>query len=227
MITGEQGKPLAEARAEVRDAISELEYFADLEIPAEVINDGARATAHVLHRPVGPVAAITPWNFPLGTAITKIAPGLAAGCTMVLKPSPFTPLACLRLGELTRTVLPPGVLNIVSGSDQVGAWMSEHPIPRMVSFTGSVATGKRVAAAVAPDLKRMSLELGGNDPAIVLDDAEVDQVADALFVNAFSNCGQVCVAVKRVYAPERLHDKLVAALADRARARTGRRWPEG
>jgi acyl-CoA reductase-like NAD-dependent aldehyde dehydrogenase len=114
MITGEQGKPLAEARAEVRDAISELEYFADLEIPAEVIDDGTRATAHVLHRPVGPVAAITPWSFPLGTAITKIAPGLAAGCTMVLKPSPFTPLSCLRFGELTRTVLPLGVLNIVS-----------------------------------------------------------------------------------------------------------------
>lgn len=218
LITDEQGKPLAEARSEVRESISELRYFADLEVPAEVVGDGSSAAVRITHRPVGPVAAITPWNFPLGTAITKIAPSLAAGCTMVLKPSPFTPLACLRFGELARTILPPGVLNIISGSDQVGAWMSEHPIPRMVSFTGSVATGKRIAAAAAPDLKRVVLELGGNDPAVVLDDADVDQVADRLFANAFSNCGQVCTAIKRVYVPERLHGHYTAALADRARA---------
>lgn len=116
---------------------------------------------------------------------------------MVLKPSPFTPLSCLRFGELTREVLPAGVLNVLSGSDQVGAWMSEHPIPRMTSFTGSVATGKRVAAAAATDLKRITLELGGNDPAIILDDADVSKVADGLFTNAFGNCGQICVAIKR------------------------------
>jgi acyl-CoA reductase-like NAD-dependent aldehyde dehydrogenase len=218
LITDEQGKPLAEARSEVRESISELRYFADLEVPAEVIGDGTSAAVRLTHRPVGPVAAITPWNFPLGTAITKIAPSLAAGCTMVLKPSPFTPLACLRFGELTRTILPPGVLNIISGSDQVGAWMSQHPIPRMVSFTGSVSTGKRIAAAAAPDLKRVVLELGGNDPAVVLDDADIDQVADRLFANAFANCGQVCTAIKRVYVPERLHGDYTAALADRARA---------
>lgn len=219
LITDEQGKPLAEARGEVREAASELRYFADLEVPAELISQGSGSpSVRLMHRPVGPVAAITPWNFPLGTAVTKIAPSLAAGCTMVLKPSPYTPLACLRFGELTRAVLPPGVLNVISGSDQAGAWMSEHPIPRMVSFTGSVATGKRIAAAVAPDLKRVVLELGGNDPAVVLDDADLDQAADGLFASAFSNCGQVCTAIKRIYVPARLHADYTAALADRARA---------
>jgi acyl-CoA reductase-like NAD-dependent aldehyde dehydrogenase len=218
LITSEQGKPLAEARGELGDVVNDLRYFATLELPDEVVRDDRRSAVKVLRRPVGPVAAITPWNFPLGTAVAKIAPALAAGCTMVLKPSPFTPLTCLRFGELTREVLPAGVLNVLSGSNELGAAMVEHPVPRAVSFTGSVATGKHIAAAAAPDLKRVVLELGGNDPAIVLDDADLESVADGLFSNAFSNCGQVCVAIKRVYAPERLYDDLVAALAERAQA---------
>jgi acyl-CoA reductase-like NAD-dependent aldehyde dehydrogenase len=224
LITSEQGKPLAESRAEMQDAVADLRFFASLEVPAEAVGDGAHAAVRVLRRSVGPVAAITPWNFPLGTAVAKIAPGLAAGCTMVVKPSPFTPLACLSARRgVPRASLPPGVLNIISGSDQVGEWMSRHPVPRMVSFTGSIATGKRIAGAIAPDLKRATLELGGNDPAIVLDDVDVGQIAVRLFGNAFANCGQVCVAVKRVYVPERLHDELVAALADRASGQGGRR----
>jgi acyl-CoA reductase-like NAD-dependent aldehyde dehydrogenase len=148
----------------------------------------------------------------------KIAPALRAGNTVVLKPSPFTPLATLRLGELLRSVLPPGVLNVVSGGDALGAWMTEHPAARKISFTGSVATGKRVAAAAAPDLKRITLELGGNDPAIVLDDADVDAVADGIFWGSFGNAGQICSAIKRVYVPDSLHGALVDALADRARS---------
>jgi acyl-CoA reductase-like NAD-dependent aldehyde dehydrogenase len=215
VITSEQGKPLRESRAEVEDAVSDLRYFAGLEITAEQIGDGR---VSVLRRPVGTVAAITPWNFPLGTVIAKVAPGLAAGCTMIVKPSPFTPLSALRLGELARDILPAGVLNVVGGSDEVGAWMTAHPVPRMVSFTGSIATGKRIAAGAAPDLKRVTLELGGNDPAIVLDDVNVGDVADGVYDNAFANCGQVCVAVKRVYVPERLHAEFVEALAARARS---------
>jgi acyl-CoA reductase-like NAD-dependent aldehyde dehydrogenase len=221
VITREQGKPLRESRSEVQDAVSDLRYFAGLEITPERVGDGP-PSVKVLRRPVGTVAAITPWNFPLGTVIAKVAPGLAAGCTMVVKPSPFTPLAALRLGELTRDILPAGILNVVSGSDKVGAWMTAHPVPRMVSFTGSIATGKRIAAGAASDLKRVTLELGGNDPAIVLDDVSVGDVADGVFDNAFANCGQVCVAVKRVYVPERLHADFVEALAGRARsARVG------
>ena len=218
LITSEQGKPLAEARGELRGVYNNLRHFATLEVPEESLHDDQRVTVKVLRRPVGPVAAITPWNFPLGTAVAKIAPALAAGCTMVLKPSPFTPLTCLLFGELAREVLPGGVLNVLSGSNELGAAMVEHPVPRMVSFTGSVATGKRIAAAAAPDLKRLTLELGGNDPAIVLDDADAGSVAEGIFANAFSNCGQVCVAIKRVYAPERIYDKVVSALAERARA---------
>lgn len=218
VITTEQGKPLAESRSELSGTLEELRYFATLEVPVEIVCDNAEAAVRVLRRPCGPVAAITPWNFPIATAISKIGPALAAGCTMVLKSSPYTPLSCLLLGELSRDVLPAGVLNVVSGSNQVGAWMTEHPVPRMVSFTGSVATGKRVATAAAGDLKRVVLELGGNDPAIVLDDADIETVAEGLFTNTFHNCGQICVAIKRVYAPERLHDELVEALAARTRA---------
>jgi acyl-CoA reductase-like NAD-dependent aldehyde dehydrogenase len=191
--------------------------LAALDVTPEVIGHGASAVT-VLRRPLGAVAAITPWNFPVGTVVAKVAPGLAAGCTMVVKPSPFTPLAALRLGEIARAILPPGVLNVVSGSDQVGSWMTEHPVPRMVSFTGSIATGKRIAATAAADLKRLTLELGGNDPAIVLDDVDVEEIAGHLLDNAFANCEQVCVAIKRVYVPEQMHADFVDALAARARS---------
>jgi acyl-CoA reductase-like NAD-dependent aldehyde dehydrogenase len=218
VITSEEGKPLAEARSELGDAVHELEYFATLELPDEIVRDDAHTVVRVVRRPIGPVAAITPWNFPLGTAIAKIAPALAAGCTMVLKPSPYTPLSCLAFGELSRGILPPGVLNVLSGGNELGARMTEHPVPRMVSFTGSVATGKKIATTVAPDLKRVTLELGGNDPAIVLDDFDLEETAAGLFANAFGNCGQVCVAIKRVYVPRRRHDELVSAVASRAKA---------
>jgi acyl-CoA reductase-like NAD-dependent aldehyde dehydrogenase len=217
-ITAEQGKPLQQAKYELIGALGWLRYFARLEIPRELIQDDKRARVEVVRRPLGVVAAITPWNFPVSSACMKLAPALLAGNTVVLKPSPFTPLATLRMGELLRAVLPAGVLNVVSGSDALGAWMTAHPAVRKISFTGSVATGKRVAAAAAPDLKRVTLELGGNDPAIVLDDADVEAVADGIFWGAFSNSGQICSAIKRVYAPRPLHAALVDALAARARA---------
>jgi acyl-CoA reductase-like NAD-dependent aldehyde dehydrogenase len=166
VLTSEQGKPLADANLEVLGAGVWFKYFADLELPRELIQDDDHAFAEVLRRPLGVVAAITPWNFPLVLASWKIAPALLAGNTMVLKPSPYTPLATLKLGELLAGILPPGVLNVVSGGDELGAWMTAHLVPRKISFTGSVATGKHVAAAAAPDLKRVTLELGGNDPAI-------------------------------------------------------------
>ena len=218
LITREQGKPLGEARSELHDAMSDLRYFAQLELPREIIRDDEHTLVEVIRKPVGPVAAITPWNFPLGTAVAKLAPALAAGCTVVLKPSPVTPLACLRFGELVREIFPSGVLNIISGGNELGAAMSEHPIPRQISFTGSVATGKKISLAAAPDLKRVTLELGGNDPAILLDDVDIDAMAGSIFANAFSNCGQVCVAIKRVYVPERLYGEVVAALVARADA---------
>ena len=166
-------------------------------------------------RPFGVVGAITPWNYPVMLAAWKIAPALLAGNTVVIKPSPYTPLSTLRLGEILRDVLPPGVLNVVSGGDALGAWITQHPLVRKISFTGSVATGKKVAAAAAPDLKRVTLELGGNDAAIVLPDADPAAIADKIFWGAFTNSGQVCSAIKRVY----VHEDSFAALRDELTAR--------
>jgi acyl-CoA reductase-like NAD-dependent aldehyde dehydrogenase len=153
---------------------------------------------------------------------------LLAGNTLVLKPSPFTPLATLKMGELLNQVLPPGVLNVISGGDELGKWMTSHPVPRKVSFTGSVATGKHVAASAAPDLKRVTLELGGNDPAMVLDDVDPVEVADKLFAGAFGNTGQICSAIKRVYVPEGMQDAIVERLAEKANAaKVGDGFEEG
>ena len=218
LLTSEQGKPLADAGVEVFAAAIWCQYFANLETPPQIIQDDAEAIVEVARRPLGVVAAITPWNFPLTLAFWKIAPALLAGNTMVLKPSPFTPLTTLKVGEMLRDVLPPGVLNVVSGGDELGAWMTSHPVPRKISFTGSIETGKKVAASAAPDLKRVTLELGGNDPAIVLDDADPATVATAIFAGAFNNNGQVCSAIKRVYVPESMYDDVVDALAVHAKA---------
>ena len=217
LLTAEQGKPLNEANLEVFASAMWCSYFAELERPREVIQDDSEAFVEVVRRPLGVVAAITPWNFPLTLAFWKIAPALRAGNTLVLKPSPFTPLTTLRAVELLQAALPAGVLNVVSGGDGLGAAMTSHPVPRKVSFTGSIETGKKVAMSAAPDLKRLTLELGGNDPAIVLDDVNPAAVADAIFGGAFANNGQVCSAIKRVYVPERIYDDMVEALAERAR----------
>jgi acyl-CoA reductase-like NAD-dependent aldehyde dehydrogenase len=213
ILTQEQGKPLAKALEELLGGAVWFQYTASLQIPVEVLQDDASARIEVRRRPYGVVGAITPWNFPVLLAIWKIAPALLAGNTLVLKPSPFTPLSTLKLGEILRDALPAGALNIVSGNDQLGAWITGHPAVRKISFTGSVATGKKVAAAAAPDLKRMTLELGGNDAAIVLDDADPSKVAEKLFWGAFSNSGQICSAIKRLYVPEKLEKPIVDALA--------------
>jgi acyl-CoA reductase-like NAD-dependent aldehyde dehydrogenase len=213
VLTLEQGKSLREGSGEVLRMADWLRYYADLELSQEVIQDDAAGFAELVRRPVGVVAAITPWNFPLTLAAWKIAPALRAGNTLVLKPSPYTPLSSLLVGELLCGVLPDGVLNIVSGGDELGAAMVRHPVPRKISFTGSVAGGRSVYMGAAPDLKRVTLELGGNDPAILLDDIDVAQIAKKVFWGAFSNNGQICSAVKRVYVPARLHDEVVDTLA--------------
>ena len=178
-LTMEQGKPLAQAAGEVATAVAQLKSYAKMPLPHEVLNDDPKNRIEIQYRPFGVVAAIAPWNFPVMIAMSKVAPALLAGNTLVLKPSPFTPLATLRLGSILNEVLPPGVLNVVSGGNDLGARLSEHPSVTNISFTGSVATGKKVALAAAADLKRTTLELGGNDPAIILDDADVNQDRDA------------------------------------------------
>ena len=218
ILTAEQGKPLDQAAMEVFASGMWCQYFANLETPAQVIQDDADAFVEVVRRPIGVVAAITPWNFPVLLGFWKIAPALVAGNTLVLKPSPFTPLSTLKVVELLRDVVPPGVLNVVSGGDDLGSWMTSHPVPRKISFTGSTATGKLVAQSAAPDLKRVTLELGGNDPAIVLDDADPAKVSHAIFAAAFNNNGQVCSAIKRVYVPESIYGDVLEGLTAEAAA---------
>ncbi|WBB63416.1 aldehyde dehydrogenase family protein [Streptomyces sp. WMMC500] len=217
LLTREQGKPLAESYAEVARTAARLRYFADLAPRTRRIADGRPVRSEIRWRPLGPVAAIVPWNFPLQLAAAKFAPALAAGNTVVLKPSPFTPLATRLLGSVLATVLPEDVLTVVTGREPLGARLASHPGIRHVTFTGSVSTGRAVAEAAAASLARVTLELGGNDAAVLLDDVEVDRIADRLFWAAFRNCGQVCMAVKRVYAPTRLHAEVVEALAQRAK----------
>ncbi|WP_405694444.1 aldehyde dehydrogenase family protein [Streptomyces coelicoflavus] len=217
LLTREQGKPLTESHAEVARTAARLRYFAELDIGTQPVADDRPVHSRLRWRSLGPVAAIVPWNFPLQLASAKFAPALAAGNTVVLKPSPFTPLATRMLGSVLAGALPEGVLTIVTGREPLGARLASHPGIRYVTFTGSAATGRAVAAGAAASLARVTLELGGNDAAVLLDDVDVEEVADRLFWAAFRNCGQVCMAVKRVYAPSRLHGRVVEALAHRAR----------
>jgi acyl-CoA reductase-like NAD-dependent aldehyde dehydrogenase len=217
VLTAEQGKPLANSANEFGTSARWLRYYADLETPVEVIQDDDNGYAEIVRRPLGVVGAITPWNFPVSLAFWKIAPALRAGNSLVLKPSPYTPLSTLAVGEVLQQVLPPGVLNVVSGRDPLGARITEHPTPRKISFTGSTATGKKVMAGAAADLKRVTLELGGNDPAVILDDVDPEAIAEQLFWRAFGNNGQICVAVKRVYVHESMYPDVVEALSSKAR----------
>jgi len=216
LLTAEQGKPLRSAASEVRGAAHWLRAYAAVALTEEPLAEAAPARVSVGQRPLGVVAAITPWNFPLLLAAWKLAPALLAGNAVVVKPSPETPLTTLRMEELLRDVLPPGVLAVVSGDGALGAALVAHPAVRKVSFTGSTETGRAVAAAAAPGLKRVTLELGGNDAAIVLDDADPAAIAEELFWSAFENCGQVCAAVKRLFVPRRLAGALTDALAELA-----------
>jgi len=162
------------------------------------------------------VAAIGPWNFPFLLLVAKIAPALVTGNTVVIKPAPTTPLTVIRFAEIVADLLPAGVLNVVVDANDLGDMLTSHPDVAKVSFTGSTGTGQLVMASAAPTLKRLTLELGGNDAAIVLDDADPQAAANHIFERAMVNSGQVCVAIKRVYVPEAIYDDFCAALAERA-----------
>jgi succinate-semialdehyde dehydrogenase/glutarate-semialdehyde dehydrogenase len=226
LISREQGKPLAEGRAEVAYAASYIEWFAEEAtrangdvIPAPV--PGRQMLA--LKEPVGVVAAITPWNFPAAMIARKIAPALAAGCTVVAKPAEDTPLTSLALVKLAEEAgVPPGVLNIVTASRErtpevVDVWLDDARV-RKISFTGSTAVGKHLARRSADTLKKLSLELGGNAPFIVFDDADVDAAVDGLMAAKFRNGGQTCVCPNRVFVQAALHDRFVDQLAARVAA---------
>ncbi len=217
VITKEQGKPLSGSIREMAGTAHSLEAMGKLELKDEVLRDDGKNRFTLHYHPMGVVGAITPWNVPVGLAAHKIAQALISGNTMVLKPSPYTPLATLLLGEISRDILPPGVFNVVAGGNDLGQWLTEHPGVDKITFTGSVATGKRVMASAAGTLKRVTLELGGNDPAIMLDDADFDSMMPKVFGAAFANCGQICMAIKRVYVPEKRYDQVCETFANLAK----------
>ncbi|KTT99062.1 aldehyde dehydrogenase [Sphingomonas yabuuchiae] len=217
LLTAEQGKPHADAFNEVMGAGLWLKGAATLDLPVTVNEDSADRYSETRRVPIGVVGAIAPWNFPMVLAIFKVGPALLAGNTLVLKPSPFTPLTTLKFGELAATILPPGVLNVVTGGDSLGPWLTEHPGIDKVSFTGSTATGRRVMQSASATLKRVTLELGGNDAAIVLPDADVEVLAEQLFWAAFTNNGQICIATKRMYVHRDVYEPLKEALVAYAR----------
>ncbi|MEU0475974.1 aldehyde dehydrogenase family protein [Streptomyces olivaceus] len=216
LISLEQGKPHALAAGEVGGVSYWLRQTALLDLPETVNQDDSTRLSVTRRAPIGVVAALTPWNYPLGQTSFKLGPALLAGNTVVFKPSVHAPLAALRLGELCGAVLPPGVLNVIAGEDELGPWMTAHPGFDMISFTGSTETGKRVAENAARSLSRVTLELGGNDAAIVLPDVDVAEVATQLFWAAFANSGQICLAVKRLYIHADIYDAMARELSSLA-----------
>ena len=219
VLTSEQGKPLAEARMEIHRFAHTIEHYAGLAKNLRggyVPNLDEQAHGLIIKRPHGVCVAIVPWNFPVSLMGNKVGPALVAGNTMVIKPAETTPLTDLKVIELmSRAGLPPGVLNVVTGQGSVvGQALIEHPTVAKIGFTGSTEVGRRVMTSAAQTIKRVTLELGGSDPLIVCDDADIDQAVSAASVGRFFNCGQACLAIKRIFVFERVFneftDKLVA-----------------
>jgi acyl-CoA reductase-like NAD-dependent aldehyde dehydrogenase len=219
LLTREQGKPLngLGSRFELHGAEAWARHTGSLELPVEVLHEDETGRVELHRKPLGVVGSITPWNFPILIAIWHLVPAIRTGNTVVIKPSPYTPLSTMRLVEILNRVLPRGVLNVVAGRDDLGQMMSEHPGIQKIVFTGSCATGKKVMQAASSNLKRVTLELGGNDAGIVLPDADPKEIAERLFWGAFINNGQTCAALKRLYVPENIYDEVCDALVDYAK----------
>ncbi len=219
LLSREQGKPAnTAALGEVSGAISWIRATAKLRPLVEVLKDDETGRIEVRRKPLGVVASITPWNFPILIAIWHIIPAILGGNTVVLKPSSGTPLSTLLMVEVANEHLPAGVLNSVAGPGRLGAQLAGHPGVDKIVFTGSTPTGRDIMKRGADNLKRLTLELGGNDAAIVLADADVEATAKKVFLKAFGNSGQVCAAIKRLYVHDSIHDALAGKLAEMAKA---------
>ena len=220
LLTSEQGKPHHQAQQEIYGAAGLAAAQSTLSLDDVINQDDDTRLSRTRRVPVGVVGGIVPWNFPVMMAIQKIVPAILSGCTIVLKPSPFTPLTTLRIAELIKDVVPAGVVNVITGEDSLGPLITGHPDVDKITFTGSTATGKKIMEGASKDLKRITLELGGNDASIVLPDADVEKVAEQLFWSSFSNAGQICVAAKRIYIHEDIYDDLSKAIAEYAKGVT-------
>ena len=218
LLTAEQGKPLPLAKQEIERACNTLDHFSRVRMPTRTFRESEHEIVYERRKPYGVVAAIVPWNFPIMLLTNKLGPALVSGNCVVAKPAPTTPLTTLRIGEICARFLPPGVFNVICDDNDLGAALTSHPDIAKVSFTGSTATGRKVFANAAPDLKRITLELGGNDAALILDDADLDTVIPQIYRCAMANSGQVCMAIKRVFAPAALYASVCERLADLAKA---------
>jgi len=229
VLVKEQGKPFASAKGEIARIASFMSHFGNANYEYEkLIVDSEKERVIQRRVPLGVVGGIMPWNYPPLMAAWKMAEALATGNTCILKPSPYTPLSTLLLGEVLAETFPPGVVNMVSGGDEVGRWLTEHDGIDKISFTGSVATGKKIQAATSGSLKRLTLELGGNDPAIILEDANAEAAARGVFNQAMANTGQICIAVKRLFVHESKYDEVMEHLRTFAkRAKVGDGFSEG
>jgi acyl-CoA reductase-like NAD-dependent aldehyde dehydrogenase len=214
MLTLEQGKPLngLGSRFEIGGALAWTRFTTELSLPVEVLQDDNEGRVELHRKPIGVVGSITPWNWPVMIACWHVIPAIRAGNTVVIKPSPMTPLSTIRLVELINEVLPPGVVNVVTGENSVGTALSAHPGVAKMIFTGSTETGKKVMASAVETLKRLTLELGGNDAGIVLPGAEPARIAEGLFWGAFINNGQTCAALKRLYVHDSIYDAVCEEL---------------
>ena len=219
ILTSEQGKPLGDAVGEGFGFGVFTKHFASMDLPVEVLEDSEKRRVEVHRAPLGVVGAIIPWNFPLILVGFKLAPALLTGNTIVIKPAPTTPLATLRLAELIREVVPPGVINVIADANDLGSSLTAHPAIRKISFTGSTATGSKVMAGAAASVKRITLEMGGNDAGLVLPDVDPEEVAPKLFDAAFGNNGQVCIALKRLYVHDDIYDSVCEKLAGIAQSK--------
>ncbi|KAF2199026.1 aldehyde dehydrogenase-like protein [Delitschia confertaspora ATCC 74209] len=212
--TMEQGKPIGLANTEVTMALQWLRTFATMEVKDEVLQDDDERTIYQTFPPLGVCGGIVPWNWPILLGLGKVGPALMTGNTFIMKPSPYTPYCDLKLGEIGMSIFPPGVFQVLSGDDSLGPWMTEHPDIDMITFTGSIPTGKRVAASCAKTLKRYVLELGGNDAAIVCDDVEIEKCLPKIATLAFLNSGQICMLAKRIYVHEKIYDQFRDAMVE-------------
>jgi len=219
ILTSEQGKPLPEAVAEAYGFSMFTQHFAAMEMPVEVLEDSETRRVEVHRTPLGVVGAIIPWNFPLILLGFKLGPALISGNTLVVKPAPTTPLSTLRLAELIKDALPPGVLNVIADANDLGSKISAHPKIRKVSFTGSTATGMKVMSSASSTLKRITLEMGGNDAGLFLPDLDPKEIAPKIFDAAFGNNGQICIALKRAYVHEDIYDDVCNELAAIAKSK--------
>ncbi|KAJ5806752.1 hypothetical protein N7474_010344 [Penicillium riverlandense] len=218
LLVQEQGKPLELAKAEFGMSLDWLRGFAAMEVKDEVLDDNEERTVTQTFPPIGVCCGIVPWNWPILLGLGKVGPALITGNTIIIKPSPFTPYCDLKLGEIGMSIFPPGVFQVLSGGDDLGPMLTEHPDIDKIAFTGSSTTGKLVMQSCAKTLKRVTLELGGNDPAIICEDVDIDAIVPKITTLAFLNSGQICMLIKRVYIHEKIYDKFRDAMVTFAKS---------